>query len=205
MTFQERLAFANRMENALIPFLKSKGFMLEKTGYEKYIPDEMRNQLRRVHNDPSVIFLRYLPDYFAIFRNNYFFIELKLMETPIRLDSRVEALKEKTGINDLSKENIGVVETAAVNNYKNLSSLGIKIMLIIYSTFNSKILLVDWEENLVKFYADKVRKGEGNASFTPFTNIHLDKMSSLGEFMHKEFNLNISEDEEITLIESIKK
>jgi len=204
MGFQERINLANNMESKLVSFLKLKNFMVEKTGYEHYISPEMREKLRTIHTNPTVTFLRYLPDYFAIYEGKYFFIEFKVMDSPIRLDSRVEDLKSRTGIDDLSKNNIGVVETAAINNYQRLSDLGVKILVVVYCTFNNRLLLVDWENNIIKFFNDKVKIGDGNASFTPFTNIHLDKMKSIKDFMLSEFNISISKDEEDLLIKSIQ-
>jgi len=40
-----------------------------------------------------------------------------------------------------------------------------------------------------------VKYGQGNASFTPFMNIHLDKMSTLSDFFYKNFCVEITKEE----------
>jgi len=205
MSFNERLKISENMANTLIPFLNKQGFIIEQTGYENYVSSNTRSNLRFVHNNPTVTFLRYLPDYFCMFQNDYFFIEIKVMDSPIKLDSRVKKLQQITGINDLSKENIGVIETAALNNYKNLSKIGVKILIIIYCTFHPERVLLEWENNLIKFYDDKVKIGQGNASFTPYTNIHLDKMKNIQDFFQNEFKIKFDEQTVSSLINAFNK
>lgn len=204
MGFEERIKLAENMENFVVKFLLNKNFILEKTGYESHTSKETREILRKIHNDPTITFMRYMPDYFSGFKDKFFFIEFKAMDSPIRLDSRVEELKKLTGLNHLSRQNIGVVETAAIKNYENLSKLGVRILVVVYSTFHPKKLLIEWESNIVKFYNDDVQLGQGNASFTPFTNIDLDKMQDFKGFFKKEFGLEISDEEITELINKIK-
>ena len=203
MGFEERIKLAKNMEKSVINFLKSKGFILENTGYEKYSSNEIKEKIRTIHNNLTVRFMRYMPDYFAILGNNIFFIELKVMDTPIRLDSRVNELIEITGITDLSKENIGAVETAALNNYEQLTSIGVKIAVIVLCTFNKKLLFMEWENNLVKFYNNKVKIGQGNASFTPYTNIHVDKLRTFEEFLNQELSIEVKSEESTKIKQSI--
>ncbi len=204
MGFEERVELSKNMENVIIEFLTSKGFILDKTGYESHVSKETREILRKIHNDATVTFLRYMPDYFARYRDSFFFIELKIMDSPIKLDSRINDLRKVTGLNNLSKQNIGVIETAAIRNYQNLGKLDVKILTIIYSTFHPKKLLVDWEKNIKPIYNDEVKLGQGNASFTPFTNINLDNLQDFTSFFKKEFNLTIVDKEIVELISKIK-
>lgn len=205
MGFNERLNLASNMENILVEYLVHRGFILEKTGYEKYVSNNTREILRHIHDDTTIKFLRYMPDYFASIRNQRFFIEFKVMDSPILLDSRVNELKAITKYNDLTKSNIGVVETAAIENYQNLSKIGVKILVVVFCTFNYRKLLVEWEEKLCKFFDDKVRLGKGNASFTPYTNIHLDKMRNFQTFFKEEFDINIDQNEIEKIIKNIEK
>ncbi len=203
MGFNERLNLSHNFEKLIIPFLESKGFIVEKTGYENYVSDKTKQILRTEHNDITVRFLRYLPDLFVIKNNMYFFIELKVMDSPIRLDSRIESLKKITQIDDLSKENIGVIETSAHKNYQALKNIGIKVVLLVLSTFNKETFLADWEDEIVAFYEDNVKLGNGDASFTPYTNIHLDKMKSITTFLKENFGVDITNDELANLKKSI--
>jgi hypothetical protein len=181
------------MDYHIVDLFKKSGFIIEKSGYENFISESTRSILRNIYNQETVTFLRYLPDLFALINGKSFFIELKVMDSPIKYQSRVDTLKGLSGHNDLSISNIGVVETASINNYKKLTSIGVDILVIVYCTYNQKIILAEWEKNIVSFYNDVVKIGEGNASFTPYTNIHLDKMRSLKELFLTDFKIDLSQ------------
>ncbi len=204
MSFKERLELAQRMDKGIISLFKRNGFIVEKTGYEQFVSDATKARFRSVHNNPTVTFLRYLPDWFVWQNDQYFFVELKVMDSPIKHVGRVKEMQVKSGYTDLSSENIGAVETAAINNYNRLSSLGIQILVVVYCTFNPRLLFAEWEQNLVKFHNDNVRIGEGNASFTPYTNIHVDRMRTLYDFFAEELNITIPEETKNGLIEYLK-
>lgn len=191
MSFYSRLELSNRMDSEIVSLFQKCGFIIEKSGYENFISENTRGLLRNIHNNPTVTFLRYLPDLFAHKEGKSFFIELKVMDSPIKYQSRVDTLKGLSGHNDLSTSNIGVVETASINNYKKLTSIGVDILVIVYCTYNQKVILAEWENNIVTFYNDVVKIGEGNASFTPYTNIHLDKMRTIKEIFLNDFKIDI--------------
>jgi hypothetical protein len=194
MSFNERIDLSSRMDATITSFLRLLGFIVEHTGYEKYISEETKAKLRTVHNIPSVNFLRYQPDLFVWQNNRYFFVELKVMNSPIKYASRVKSLQEASGLNDLSSENIGAVETASIKNYENLRKIGVDILIIVYCTFNPNFFVAEWEENILRFFNDNVRIGAGNASFTPYTNVHLDKMRTLQNIFKSDFDINVNDE-----------
>lgn len=204
MSFETRSNLSNKFETNLNQFLTSKGFKIWETGSEKTMPKDLLGILKTVHGDDTVRVVRYIPDCFAIFDNKYFFIEYKAMNSPIILDEKVESLKKMTGIDDLNKTNIGVVETEAIKNYDNLTKIKVKILVIVYCTFHPKTLLIEWEDKINQFNSDKVKLGQGNASWTPYTNIHLDKMRTIKEFFEQEFKIRLNDSEVEQLIKSIK-
>lgn len=204
MGFYDRVNLANKMDEELSVFLTNNGFHLEKTGYEKYISPETIGILRKIHTDLTVKFLRYMPDYFCYIDNKFFYIELKTMTSPILRDSRVNTLKQETGLNYLTKQNIGAVEKAAIENYGSLSKIGVNVLIIVYCNFHPKKLLISWEKNIHKFFSDSVRCGQGDASFTPFTNINLDEMDDFNTFFKNEFNIELSDQKIIDLINNIE-
>lgn len=204
MSFYTRRELSNRMDSLIVNLFQKSGFIIEKSGYENFVSQNTRGLLRYIHNDTTVTFLRYLPDLFAHANGKSFFIELKVMDSPIKYQSRVNTLKDLSGHKDLSTSNIGVVETASIYNYKKLTSIGVEILLIVYCTFNNKFILAEWEKNIVTFYNDVVKIGEGNASFTPYTNIHLDKMRTLKELFLSDFNIHISKEIIDEIINNLK-
>jgi hypothetical protein len=201
MSFDTRIICSQKLDNIFPEILRQLGFIVEKSGYESFISPSLISELRTVHNDLSVRFLRYLPDYFVKYKDKYFFLELKVMDTPIKFDSRVNDLRQSCGISTLSKENIGVVETNAIKNYDCLSQIGVKILVVVYCSYHHNKILIDWEQNISKFYNDKVRLGQGDASFTPYTNINLDQMRSVKEFFEQEFQIYLEQEQINKLIE----
>lgn len=200
MSFNTRVDLSSNMDAAIVKMLKELGFVIERSGYEGFIGNETKAELRKIHDNPTVTFLRYLPDLFVWRGNKFFFLELKVMDSPIKYASRVKHLQEISGLTDLSSENIGAVETAAINNYQKLRSIGVEILVIVYCTFNPKLLVAEWENKIVKFHSDNVRIGEGNASFTPYTNVHVDRMRTIKQLFRDDFNIDIAD----ALIESVK-
>lgn len=201
MSFEERLSLADRMDSALVTLFQQLEFTVERTGYEDTVSDFSKAELRKIHDNPTVTFLRYLPDLFLWSKDKYFFVELKVMNSPIKSPKRVEHLGAISKINDLTRENIGVVETAAIRNYERLTGIGVEILLIVFCTYNPKEILAEWEGKITKFFDDSVRIGEGNASFTPYTNIHLDKMRTLKELFKVDLNIEI-DDSQVGLLKS---
>lgn len=146
----------------------------------------------RALNDPTAHFLRYMPDSALLDpqRKLVYLVEYKAMTTPLWSERRLQALRQRSGYNDLASANVGVVETAALLNYRRLTEAGLRVALFVYCTYHPQRLLAEWEERIVTLHSDKVRHGSSKASFTPYTNIHLDHMLPLADFLLREHVLD---------------
>ncbi len=207
MGFDERKNMGEIAANSVSELLKSLGFEMVNFGYENTFSNDVRQKMRRLYNDPTVSFVRFMPDKFAYYNEkNIFLVEVKVCNTPIMYDSRVEKLKQLSGDQSLSKTNIGAVETSAIQNYEKLESIGVKVLLVIYSTFHQRPIVAEWVSNVKTVHQDKVIYGQGNASRTPYTNINLDDLRCIQDLLVSEFGLDnkkISEEYEKCL-ESIR-
>lgn len=184
MSFRKRNNIGEKTADAVNDLFETLGFKIQNFGYETIFSNHMRELISwndRIVNK-TVQFIRFMPDKFVYFdEKNIFLVEIKVCNTPIKYDSRVKKLKELSGVDTLTKENIGAIETSAIENYKKISSIGVDILLVIYSSFHPRPLIADWIENVSIIHQDKV--GDNTivkyASGTPYTNINLDDFEDI--------------------------
>lgn len=190
MGFEDRSAIEKKMSSAVTDFFAGLGFQIVNIGYENIFPPEIREKLRTIYNDPTVLFVRFLPDKFAYLNDKIIFLlEYKICNAPIKLQSRIDFLIEQSGVKTLNKKNVAAIETSSVENYRKISSLGVKILLVIYSDFHGRPFVAEWFNKVKVFFQDNVKLGEGNASRTPYSDVNLDDFIDLQDFMVKEFGL----------------
>jgi hypothetical protein len=194
MSFNKRRKIGKIAADAVCNLFEDLKFKTFDFGYEYILPKNIRGKLISI-NSPTVHFIRFLPDMFVYLdKENVFFTEVKVCMTPIYKDDRVETLKMLSGIDTLTKKNIGAIETSAINNYKNLNKyLGVKILLVVYSPFHGRSLVANWIENIPIVHQDDVRIGEGNASNTPYTDVNLDDFKDIRLMLYNEFNIKEKE------------
>ena len=186
--FQARRQLAERMSDALARRVFSLPPLLRvDIGAEFQFPPAFHGPLRKL-NSPTAHFLRYMPDSAVLdsAQGKVYLLEYKAMTTPLYSKNRLRMLRERSGHDDLAPANVGVVETAALENYRRLAEAGLKVALVIYCTYHPTRLLAEWEEKLVPLHSDRVRYGSTKASFTPYTNLHLDHVRPLEAFLRDE-------------------
>lgn len=64
-TFGQRIALGTAGQQELEKELKARGFTITPTGQEKFIPGAIHNDLRHIHDDPTVRAIRFQPDFMA--------------------------------------------------------------------------------------------------------------------------------------------
>jgi len=187
-SFQARRRLAERMSTALARHVFSLPPLLRvDLGAEFQFPPAFHNPLRKL-NSPTAHFLRYMPDSALLdpAQGSVYLLEYKAMTTPLYSQNRLRMLRERSGHTDLAPANVGLVETAALENYRRLAKAGLQVAVVVYCTYHPAHLLAEWEQNLVPLHSDRVRYGSSRASFTPYTNLHLDHMQPLGAFLRDE-------------------
>jgi hypothetical protein len=123
-------------------------------------------------------------------RKLIYLVEYKAMTTPLWSKRRLQALRQLSEYNDLTSANVGLVETAALQNYRRLTEAGLRVALVVYCAYHPQRLLAEWEERVVTLHSDRVRLGSSRASFIPYTNVHLDHMLPLADFLLREHALD---------------
>lgn len=186
--FEVRRDLADRMAGALARHVLSLPPLLRvDLGAEFQLPPEFHAPLRQL-DSVTARFLRYMPDSVLLDprRGVVYLVEFKAMTTPLRSPSRLRVLREHSNYADLAAANVGVVETAALDTYRRLTAAGLQVALIVYCSYHPQRLLAEWEQELVLLHSDRVRYGSERASFTPYTNLHLDHMRPLAAFLQQE-------------------
>lgn len=206
MGFMKRNLMSKKFEQLMDDFLKLYNFDIVDISYERIFPEDIRNNLRRLYNVPEIIYVRFQPDRFAFLNDkNSFLIEYKICNTPIQFDKRIEELRRISGDNSLSKENVGAIESTAFQHYLKLQkNLNLRIILIIYSSFNQKKILAEFIDNIKIKNESNVIYGFGNASKTPYVNINLDELRRIDKFLQEEFKISVSEDKIKKIIQNME-
>lgn len=187
-SFAARRRLAEQMSAALAQHVFSLPPLLRVDyGAEFQFPHAFHDPLRQL-NSPTAHFLRYTPDSALLdpSEGKVYLVEYKAMTTPLYSQHRLKLLRERSGQADLSPANVGLVETAALENYQRLTAAGMRVALVAYCSYHPAGLLAEWEEKLVPLYSDQVRYGSSQASYTPYTNLHLDRMRPLAQFLQAE-------------------
>ncbi len=186
--FQDRRQLAEKMAAALAEHIFSLPPLLRADlGAEFQFPAAFHDPLRQL-DSATGHFLRYMPDSALLdpAGGKVYLLEYKAMTTPLYSQRRLQTLRENSGHTDLTPANVGVVETAALENYRRLTAAGLQVALVVYCSYHPARLLAGWEQDLVPLHSDRVRYGSSRASRTPYTNIHLDQMRPLQTFLLQE-------------------
>ena len=154
--------------------------------------------------------LRWLPDFLLVSTSNNefkdaFFIDIKAMYTPIYLKTFPEQLKKEYG-KQISIEDIGNIEREAYKSYTSHQKSGSKVAVLVACTYNPKLLLCDYIENLEIIYKDERERNKmSSGSTTPRVNIDLSKMSSFEDFLSPLMGDNFDRDLYQILFDFIEK
>jgi len=155
-----------------------------KKTFENYLPEIWKKDVIKKSN--PVLMLRYLPDFIVIDKKDEFdtfLLDTKTMFTPIYLNTFPDQINKNLKDN-ITLENIGVIEREAYKSYISHHKSGSKVAILIACTYNPKFLFCDFVENLKILYTEKeTRNYNSSGSTTPRVNIDLRKMKTLKEFV----------------------
>lgn len=140
-------------------------------GYETHINQEVQTKLR-VRQSKTAKHIRFVPDFLVFKANNNnsdFLLEYKVTKTP-RYSYRDK------------QWNYGQIEADALENYLNLSSIGICVAVLIYCPYHSRPLLCGFpDSNWI--YGQRQRTSSSSGSGTDYYNIDLTKILEFSSFM----------------------
>ena len=145
-------------------------------GYENLFETRIQEELKRIYDRTSV-FLRFLPDYMVIDRENKrsWFIEYKVTKTP----------RYSEGERQWS---IGQVEALAWQNYCDLAEIGAKVIVCIFCPYYKRPLLASFPNNNLVF-RNRTEVKSSLGSGTPYVNVDLEKFKWFHDLISEELGI----------------
>ena len=137
------------------------------------------------------LMLRYLPDFIALDESknkiNSFFIDTKVLFTPVYLDTFKQQLKNDLKL-QIETQNLGLIEREAYSSYISHHNSGSRVLIILICTYHPDLILCNFIEDIEILHKEKQdRNFKSSGSKTPRVNINLNKMKPLNIFL-KELN-----------------
>jgi hypothetical protein len=168
-------------------------------GVHKVLPDKLRNNFTGGAYDtcPTWQFFNHIPGLFVVSpaTHSTFLVDCEICASPIYLDNRIHTLRSASGIDTLSKDNVGAIEAQAFDAYKRLATvLDINVVLVVYSSFHTingirRPLLASSITDIRPVYSDWRRCNEAVASDADaddgalYVNVNLDDFTSFNAFV----------------------
>lgn len=161
------------------PQIKSR-FLHVQFGYESFVSDDVRSELRTVHDDETVLFVRFLPDFIVFDRQSRkgMLLEYKVSRTP----------RYSEGDNQWY---IAQVESTAYYNYLNLyEKLNLKIAICLFVPYCKIPIFFDWIQNYEKaLYRPPTVPQRSLGSGTPYVNVDVRKLKLLWSFLIEDLKI----------------
>ena len=191
--FYQRFGATEASERLIKPYLRAHEFEICDYGQLALLKDqEEASELlsdRASKRSLAALVVKFAPDCIGmdLKSNRLFFIDFKTSLTPVILDGAIEKIRIQAGRSTLRREQIGVVEREAWDNYTNVYPAD-RTIIEMACPYNPRILLMEWVAKLSPLfrYSGSVNyKSEGSG--TPHVNIDLDSMRTVPEFLAQEF------------------
>lgn len=191
--FSQRLSLASRLDAALIPGLKERGFAVYPFGAPVMLRGANRIDalLRTLISKkfPAALMMKFSPDFIIVPPNGGepFFLDTKASVTPVFKASHIETIKGTSGLSALAREDVGEVEREAWDVYNGHYSSE-RMAICFAAPYHPRLVVMEWCKNILPMYRLKEDTNVNSAgSRTPHVNIHLGKMRSLTDFLQQEF------------------
>jgi hypothetical protein len=200
-SFRERISIAEKFERVFIEAFNKycKNYRIVKFGIESTNLLSIHEHIRLCH-DETTKFIRYLPDSVLvnINQNNTCkttLIEFKAASTGIKKDLFLHNLNKQC--NDTRaiftcKEDIFNIEDDALELYKKLHTINVKIIIIAYAQYRplDDQIRAQFVENIAKCNTyNPNTKGKNTGSGTNLANVNFLSFDHFVDFFHKQFEI----------------
>lgn len=193
MGFQDRASTAEALVTAVKKHIwlnpPFKGRMLHVPfGYETHIDSGIRTALRFVY-EPTARYIRFAPDFCVVdveHPESAYLLEYKAYLTPIAYETEVNRVREAANDPTITSTTIGQWEELAYDNYRALHSIGVRVAILNYVPHHPRPVLCEFIENVRPLRRYMVGAKSRTGSGTPYVNVGLESMRTLGEFLCQE-------------------
>ena len=158
--FNQRLPLGTKFEQLIVRFLETfQDIEVIHTGSLKDNLDKSHNNViwkkDEYKKHRPLLMLRWMPDLLIInhSKNISIFADMKLMYTPIYLDTLPKEISMNTGIT-IKKCDIGNIEREAYDSYMSWVNGGVKVAIISLATFNPNFIMCDYINNVEVLFRD---------------------------------------------------
>ena len=130
-----------------------------------------------------------IKNFFSL-RVSNFFLDTKVMFTPVYLKTLPDLIN-KTLNENITLDNLGLIEREAYTTYMLYQKAGIKVAVLALCTYNPELIFCDYIQNIKTLFTEKQNRNYySSGSTTPRVNIDFRKMSSFKNFLSKELKIN---------------
>ena len=191
-----RLPLGKVLENKITKFFQDLDLIVIPTekfkqSLTKEQPDVWQSDFLK--KNKTILMLRYLPDLIVLDKSNKiesFFLDTKVMFTPVYLKTLPDLIN-KTLNENITLDNLGLIEREAYTTYMLYQKAGIKVAVLALCTYNPELIFCDYIQNIKTLFTEKQNRNYySSGSTTPRVNIDFRKMSSFKNFLSKELKIN---------------
>jgi len=200
MGFVDRLEQTNKLVTILTDGLWENAVIRQRMvhvnyGAEHIVPQEVHELIRHTRTE-TTRHIKFTPDFFVVDRRypeRTYLLEYKCTQTPLYSRNRIEMIRKRSPRKEIDWQEIGQWEAEAYDNYRALAKLGVRVAILNYCAYHSRLLVCDFVERVTPLYRDRVRSSTMRGSRTPFINFDLTSMRSLEEFLVAEHGFDIEQ------------
>jgi len=163
----------------------------EQFGVEHYVRPKVHEKIAYTRT-PTTHHIRFAPDYFVVDLRRperTYLLEYKYTDSPLRDAVRLDELK-RASRDDLAFSDVGQWEAAAYDNYRALAGLGINVCVLNYVSFHGRPLLCESIRRVKQIWRSAGPGTTVEGSRTPWVNLDLAQLRSLGEFLRNVHGLS---------------
>jgi hypothetical protein len=133
-----------------------------------------------------------------------FFVDIKTSLTPVLFESKLQEVRMKSGIADLTRERVGLIEREAWDNYTRRYPSE-RTAILMACPYHPRLLVMEWAKNVVSLFRFEDDINENAAgSKTPHENIDLQSMRTVKEFVKQECGVDIDANDYQLMLDFVK-
>ncbi len=152
-------------------------------GYENIVPQDVRELLRTLYSDKTACFIRFLPDFIVVRKEEplVLMLEYKVCKTPRYSEGERQWY-------------IAQIEAAPFENYLRLAeNLELKVAICLFMPYSEKPIYIDWVNKFAySLIRHHTRPEASLGSGTPYVNIDTRRLSTFVDFLRTELNIDIA-------------
>lgn len=194
-SFLDRIALTKRLDENLTPFLVDHGFKVLEYGHPVILRDNgsMRTRVlrRKYKKSLPVLMVKFSPDFLVVHSasgTEPFMMDSKVSITPVFFGAHIQRIRDESGIADLDREDIFVIEREAWDVYNRYYPKD-RVSIILACPYHPRLLLADWVSQVTPLYRFELdHNPDAGGSGTPHVNLHMGLMRTLAEFLKEEFD-----------------